>query len=336
MGWSAAWPPQRWQPIDTDTVVNNLRAALVERNGLVPAGFVPAAFDRWDVLVGEPEGGDPPNQTMANFQYEIEQMLTLVWPYRWWDPTRSQLYTFADLCQDAFGKVNWTYDLTGVSAPWTPAAACFFDELYKAINQLDRIRILPSASESVTRDDVYRLTFGIGDWPTERAATFALFDGTPDGGAIPSMDYDVGMGGEVFDAGSSQQWFLDSREFRMTFATAALTGYTVKKAWLTFATEAPSGSTDYTDTFTAEAVDRNGAQLGTFASNQYGEKTFEAVASAIDTGGNSVFTIRSTRPDTADRPAWTPPGPNYTSTYREGLNVTGPVRLVVQLDLDYK
>jgi len=59
-------------------------------------------------------------------------------------------------------------------------------------------------------------------------------------------------------------------------------------------------------------------------------------APAIDTGGDSVFTVRSTRPDTADRPAWTPPGPNYTSTYREGLNVTDPVRLVVQLDLDYK
>jgi len=138
-----------------------------------------------------------------------------------------------------------------------------------------------------------------------------------------------------FDDGFSQQWFLDSREFRMTFATAALAGYTVKKAWLTFATEAPSGSTDYSDTFTAEAVDRNGTQLGTFASDNYGEKTFEAGASAIDTGGDTTFAIRSTRPDTADRSAWTPPGPNYTSTYREGLNVTGPVRLVVQLDLDF-
>ena len=66
-------------------------------------------------------------------------------------------------------------------------------------------------------------------------------------------------------------------------------------------------------------------------------KPAKAVAApAIDTGGDSTFTVRSTRPDTADRPSWTPPGPNYTSTYREGLNVTGPVRLVVQLDLDYK
>lgn len=316
-------------------MVNDIHAAFVKRNGLVPAGKLPAAFSRWQPLLATPAGDDPPLHTMANFRYQIEAMLALVWPYRWWDPTRSQLYTFANLCQDAFGKTNWTHDLTGVSAPWTPAA-CFFDKLYKAINRLDRIRILPSASESVTRDDVYRLTFGIGDWPAERAATFAMFDGVPDGGAIPSMDYDVGIGGEVFDDGFSQQWFLDSREFRMTFATAALAGYTVKRAWLTFATEAPSRSTDYGDTFTAEAADRNGRQLGTFASDNYGEKTFEAGASAIDTGGDTTFAIRSTRPDTADRSAWTPPGPNYTSTYREGLNVTGPVRLVVELDLDFK
>ena len=56
----------------------------------------------------------------------------------------------------------------------------------------------------------------------------------------------------------------------------------------------------------------------------------------IDTGGDAVFTFRPPRPDTAERLAWTPPSPNYTSTYREGFNVAGPVRLVIQLDLEYK
>lgn len=337
MPWSPAWPPERWRAIDTDLVVNDLRAALLERNGLVPAGKLPAAFSRWMPLRATPAGGTPPHHTVANFQHQVEAMLALVWPLRWWDRGRGDLYTLASLCQDAFGKNDWTYPLVGASGLWCPPHhRDFWDELYRATNLLDTVRILPTFSESVTRDDVYRLMFGIGDWPTERAATFALFDGVPDGGSIPWMDYDVGMGGEVLDDGFSQQWFLEAREFRMTFATGALSGHTVKKAWLTFATEAPSGSTDYGDTFTAEAVDSGGAQLGTFASDQYGEKTFEAAASAIDTGGDSVFTVRSTRPDAADRPAWTPPGPNYTGTYREGLNVMGPVRLVVQLNLEYE
>ena len=337
MPWSPAWPPEKWRAIDTDEVENDLRAALLERNGLVPAGKLPTAFSRWQPLIATPAGGSPPLHTMANFQSQVEAMLALVWPYRWWDRGRAALYTLVNLCQDAFGRDDWTYPLVGASGVWCPPhAQDFWGELYKAANLLDTVRILPTFSETVTRDDVYRLMFGVTDWPTDRAATFALFDGVPDGGSIPWMDYDVGMGGEVFDDGFSQQWFLEAREFRMTFATGSLAGYTVKKAWLTFATDAPSGSTDYSDTFTAETVDRNGAQLGTFASNQYGEKTFEADASAIDTGGDSVFTVRSTRPDTTDRPAWSPPGPNYTSTYREGLAVTAPVRLVIQLDLDYQ
>ncbi|HUX01734.1 MAG TPA: hypothetical protein VMY35_12225 [Phycisphaerae bacterium] len=335
MGWSAAWPAARWQAIDVDNVINDLRSALVERNGLVPTSKHPAnAFARWNVLVGEPED-DVQGQVLANFQYQVEQTLLHVWPYRWWDSTRSQIYLFADLCQDAIGQANWTHDLTGVSAPRTPATVEFFDELYETINLLDRVRILPSVSETVRHDSVYRLMFGIGDWATERAATFALFDGVDDG-VEASLAYDVGMGGEVYDDGFSQQWFLESRRFYMTFATGSLSGYTVRKAWIQFTTEAPTGAADYSDTFTAEVLDNADAQVATFASGAYGAKSYEIQPSGINTAGDSVIKIKNTNFDTQDRAAWTPPGPNYTSTYREGLAVAGPVRLIVQLDFDYE
>ena len=59
------------------------------------------------------------------------------------------------------------------------------------------------------------------------------------------------------------------------------------------------------------------------------------MGAAINTGGDTVVVIRSTRSDSDDRPAWTPPGPNYTSTYREGVAVAGPVRLIVEVDFEY-
>ena len=341
MSWSDHWPAAKGGALDTDLVVNEVRAALAERDGLVPAGFVPAAFDRWAPLVGEPEGktglpgqGGQPNPTMANFQHQVEQMLALVWPYRWWDAGRATLYTLATLCQDAFGKNDWTHDLTGVSAPWTPAAAAFFDELYQAINRLDRVRILPTFSNAVRRDSVYRLMFGITDWPQDRADTFALFDGVDDEQTV-GLDFDVGMGGEVYDDGFSQQWMLESRLFRMTFATGALVGYSVKQARLEFTTEAPAGSADYSDTFTAEVADAAGNPLEEFFSDGYGPKTILVPASAVNTAGDTVLEIRSTRLDSSDRSAWDPPGPNYTSTYREGLAVAGPVRLIVEMDFEY-
>jgi len=336
MPWSDRWPSAKRDAPDTNLVINQVREALVERNGLVPAGFVPAAFDRWAPLVGEPEGKTEgqPNPTTANFQHQVEQMPSLVWPYRWWDSNREQLYALANLCQDAFGKDHWTHDLTGVSAPWTPATAVFFDELYRAINRLDRVRVLPTFSETVRRDSVYRLMFGITDWAQDRADTFALFDGTDDG-VQTAMAYDVGMGGEVYDDGFGQQWMLESRVFRMIFATGALAGYTVRQATLEFTTEAPAGSADYSDTFTAEVADAEGNPLDTFPSDDYGPKAILVPASAVHTAGDTVLEIRSTRLDSSDRSAWDPPGPDYTSTYREGLAVAGPMRLVVEVDFEF-
>jgi len=335
------WPAHRGDALDTDFVINEVRSALAERNGLVPAGYVPHAFDRWDPLRGTPAGRTiAPFQTMANFQYEIQQMLLLAWPLRWWDPSREDLYTLAHLCQDAFGGSEWTYDLTATGGQgdplhrWTPPYAVLFNELYAAINRLDRLRILPTLSESVRHDSVYRLTFGIEDWPADRAATFALFDGDDDGQTV-GLAYDVGMGAELFDDGMSQQWFLESRQFRATFATAGFQGYGVEHAWLDFTTAAPSGAADFSDTFTAEVVDGDGTVLGSFASSSLGPKRIEVPAASVHTDVDTSFTIRSTRADSADRSAWIPGGPDYTSTYREGLAVSGPIRLIAEVDLEY-
>jgi hypothetical protein len=342
MPWTTdQWPPEAGESVDTDLVMNEVREALQERDHLVQALFVPAEFARWDPLLGTPKGRDAaPFPTVANFQHEIQKMLELVWPLRWWDANRECLYTLPHLCQDAFGRDTWSYDLTaedGEGRPanrWSPPYAVLFDELYLAINALDGVRILPTVSESRRRDSVSRLTFGIADWSDERAATFALFDGVDDGAAV-DLAYDVGMGGEVLDAGPSQQWSLDSREFGMMFATGALAGYTVRRAWLDFTTAAPEGSADFSDTFTAEVADGEGRSLGSFGSSEYGAKRIEVPAGSVHTDGNTSLTIRSTRADTADRPAWTPAGPDYTSSYREGLAVAGPIRLIVEVDFEY-
>ena len=336
------WPPEPRDALDTDFIINEVRAALAERDGLVQAGYVPDEFGRWDPLRGTPTDGDPaPAPTVANFQFEIQEMLDLTWPLRWWDPNRNMLSALANLCQDAFGADGWSYDLTAEDGqgnpanPWTPPYATIFEELYETVNRLDRVRILPTVSESERRDSVYRLTFGINDWPQERAATFAMFDGDDDGVSVGLL-YDVGMGGEVFDAGASEQWFLESRGFRMTFATGALVGYTVQGAWLDFTTEAPGGPADFADTFTAEVADAEGTSLDTFDSADYGPKHILVPADSINTGADTSLVIRSTRDDSTDRPAWSPGGPNYTSTYREGLAVTGPIRLIVEVDFEYR
>ena len=342
MPWTLGrWPPDPRDALDTDFIINEVRAALAERDGLVQAGYVPDAFSRWDPLRGTPTGGDPdPVPTVANFQFEIQQMLDFTWPLRWWDPNRDTLYGLANLCQDAFGADGWSYDLTAQDGqgnpqnPWTPPYATILQELYETVNRLDRVRMLPTVSESERRDSVYRLTFGISDWPGERAATFALFDGNDDEQTV-NLSYDVGMGGEVFDAGASEQWFLESRGFRVTFATGALAGYTVERAWLDFTTGAPAGSADFSDTFTAEVADGEGASLDSFDSADYGPKHILVPAGSVNTGGDTLLVIRSTRGDSADRPAWSPGGPNYTSTYREGLAVTGPIRLIVEVDFEY-
>lgn len=336
MPWSDRWPPAGGDPMDAETVFEELRAALLERDALVPAGRVPGEFARFDPVRGTPKGGEPPHGTVANLQDEIAAMLALAWPLRWWDPNRETLYTLANLCQDAFGAGGWTVDLASDPPPaWPAAAATVFDELYRAINRLDALRILPTVSESVRRDSVYRLTFGLDDWPADRADTFALFDGADDGASVASA-YDVGMGGEVADDGFSQQWQLESREFRMTFATAALAGYTVRQAHLEFTTEAPAGSVDFEDTFPAEVADASENTLESFFSYETGPKRVLVPAGSVNTGGDTALAIRSTRPDTDDRPEWDASGPDYTSTYREGLAVAGPIRLIVEVDFAYR
>ena len=335
MPWGDQWPAVRGDALSAEHVFNELRAALLERDGLVPAGQVPPAFARFSPIRGTPKGGQPPHRTVANFQHEVQEMLALVWPLRWWDPTREALYTLQTLCQDAFGRDGWTCDLTTDPPPaWPPAAATVFDELYQAVNRLDRLRILPTVSESARHDSVYRLTAGITDWPEDRADTFSLFDGADDG-VQTGLEYDVGMGGEVYDDGFSQQWILESRRFAMAFATGALSGFTIAGARLDFATAAPGGEADYSDTFTAEVVDHRGEAVESFASDDFGPKRIALPPEAINTAGDSLFTIRSARLDTDDRPAWDVPGPNYTSTYREGLAVVGPVRLIVEVAFEY-
>jgi len=338
MPWTSdRWPPERGDAIDTDTIINEVRSALAERDCVVPAGFVPEEFARWDPLRGTPPGGEaPPFPTIANFQNEVREMLLMVWPYRWWDSTREDLYTLANLCQDAFGRAGWTYDLTspGPLNRWTPPYALIFEELYQAINRLDRVRLLPAWSQRERRDSVSHLTQGITNWPQDRADTFNLFDGNDDGVSV-DISFDAGMGCQILDAGSDQQWLLESRRARMVFPTMALDGRTIRRGWIDFTTAAPAGSVDFSDTFTAEATDAEGTSLGTFASDDYGPKQFEVPAEAIRTGDDTAILVSSTRLNSADRPAWSPAGPNYTSTYREGLAIAGPVRLIVEIDFEY-
>jgi hypothetical protein len=302
---------------------------------------VPEEFNRWESLRGTPAGGgSQPWPTVANFQYEVQEMLLLEWTLQWWDLQRDDLYTLVNLCQDSFNKDGWTHDLTAMDAQgapvnrWTPAVATVFGELYHAINRLRHLRVLPAISESVRRDSVYNLTFGINSWPDDRAAALAMFDDEDDG-QTANLAFHVGLGGELFDDGSTQQWVLESREFRITFATGALAGYEVARAWLDFATEAPEGSSDFSDTFTAEAAVDGGDAIGSFSSDSYGPQRFEVPANTIRTDEDTVFVIRSTRGDAEDRANWNPSGPNYTSTYREGLAVTGPIRLILEIDFEY-
>jgi hypothetical protein len=342
MTWTAGqWPPHAGDPIDADLIMNEIRQALVERNRLVPAGWTPRAFSRWQALRGTPHGGSPaPSPTVANFQYQIREMLTLVWPVAWWDPSRGDLYTLPNLCHDAFGKDAWSCDLTAQDGQgrsintWTPARALIFDELYAAINKLDRVRILPTLSESVRRDSVYQLALGITNWARDRADAFAPFDGEDDEQSV-GLEFDVGLGGEVLDGGSMAQWFLESRQFQMVFATAALTGCTLRQAWLDFSIASPGGTADFSGTLTAEVVDETETVLSTFASTESGFRRLAIPTASIRTDGDSTFTIRSTRPNAADRPGWSPAGPDYSSTYREGLAIAGPIRLIVEVDFEY-
>jgi len=73
----------------------------------------------------------------------------------------------------------------------------------------------------------------------------------------------------------------------------------------------------------------------TFASDSYGYRSVSLPGSDVNTSGDSVFRIRSQKPNTDDRPAWSPPGPNYQSTYREGFHLGDTLRLIVEVDFDY-
>ena len=343
MPWTAnRWPPHAGDAIDTEVVMNEVRAALAERDALVQACRVPAVFPRWGPLRGTPKGGaGSPYRTVANLQYEIQEMLAVAWPLRWWDGQRETLYTLGNLCQDAFARNAWTHDLTATDSQgnpanrWVPPYALLFEELYRAINQLDRLRILPTTSESRRRDSVYRLTSGISDWAAERAASFDQFDGEDDGASV-DLAYDVGMGGALADDGDMEEWTLESREYRLTFDTAALTSNSVRGARLDFTTAAPAGTADFTGSFTAEVVDAAGRSLGTFSSADFGPREITLPPESVNAAGDTVLTVRSTRADSVDRAAWAPDGPDYSSTYREGFAITGPVRLIVEVDFEYR
>jgi len=319
MGWSVVWPVSRWNTPDDGAVFNDLVAALQERDDLVPAGFV----------------GPTGLQTVANFQYEIPQMLAQANAWRWWDRSRTALVTLANLLADTIGQAAWTYDLTAAGAAWTPPFPLVFNELRAATNGLTTLRRLAASAVSAQVDSVYDVTFGITSWPTQRAAAFAQFDGNDDG-VSTGLAYDVGLSASLFDSGSDQQWYLDAQEMTLSFDTSALDGYTVTSAWLEFTTQASAGSTDYSDTFTAEATNAGGAQRGTFASDDYSLKSIELDVADVVTDGDTVLKLCSTRANTADRSIWSPPGPDYTSTYREGFDLGDTLRLVVEVQFDYR
>lgn len=336
MGWSGAWPASQWDTPDDEDIFNDLVAALGERDALVPAGFVPEAFSRLDVIRGVPHGTGGPTgtQTVANFQWEIAQMLAATGPWRWWDRTRDGLTTLANLLADAIGQGQWSHDLTVSGAAWTPPFPEVFNELHDATSALTTVRRLAASAVSSRTDSVYELTFGITDWAAQRAAVFALFDGVDDG-VDTGLTFDVGLSGVVFDSGSDQQWYLDAREMTLTFDTSGLAGCTVERAWIEFTTEACGGSTDFSDTFTAEVANAGGTSRGTFASDDTTLKSFELPAEDVSTVGDTVLTLRSQRANSADRSAWSPSGPDYSSTYREGFDLGDTLRLVVEVAFDY-
>ncbi len=338
MPWSDLWPPAAGEPV-LAAHLSDVAAALAGRDALVPAGGVPAVSARFEPLRGTPAGGTPPARTFASLQAAVAAQLALEYPLRWWDLGREQLYTLPALCQDAFGAAGWTCDLTATEGGayvnrWRPAVAAVPGELYHAVNRLTRLRVLPSASVSVVADSVYRLGFGITDWPTDRADTFALFDGADDG-VRTGLAYHCGLGAALYDDGFTQQWLLEPRALRMTFPTEALAGATVASARLAFTAEAPGGAADFEAAFPVEVTDAGGIPFAAFDSDAHGARALAVPLEAVRTDAETVFHVRSARPDTDDRPAWVPGGPNYSSTYREGLAVAGPVRLIVEVAFEY-
>ncbi len=214
MPWTAnRWPLQPGDVLDADVVMNEVRAALAERDRLVPVGHVPHAFNRWMQArhagrrwaLAHAHGCELPVPGPADAPDDVAAEVV---------GQRADLYTFANLCQDAFAHDGWSHDLTALDGQgnltnrWSPACAVIFGELYQAINRLDGLHVLPAASGSDRHDSVYRLAFGITDWPADRADTFGLFDGQDDE-QTSSLEFDVGLGGEVYDGGTTTQWILE-------------------------------------------------------------------------------------------------------------------------------
>jgi hypothetical protein len=330
MAWSDIWPVERWDVPDDVDVFGDLRAALLERDGLTPAGRIPSAYGRLDTIEGVP----PSDQALGRMQYEIDGLLQTLNPWRWWDRARGQLSTRANLLGDAVGRDTWTVDLMQASSRWAAPRPLVFNELRQATNGLTCLRTLPVSAVSSRVDSVYELTFGISDWASDRAAVFALFDGADDG-ADTGLAYDVGLSAVVFDSGADQQWYVDARQVTVTFDTSALDGLTITGAWLELNTAACEGGADYSDTFTAEVVAPGGAVRGTFASDDTSLKSIALQVGDIDAAGDTVLTLRSQRANAADRAAWTPPGPDYSSTYREAFDLGDTLRLIVEVQFEY-
>jgi hypothetical protein len=261
-------------------------------------------------------------------------MLGVNGAWQWWNSALDGPETLAELLTATIGAATWTHDLTVAGAAWTPPFAVIFNELRQAANGMTTLRRLPTWAVSSTSDSVYHLALGTLHWATERVATFAMFNGSNQGGTT-SLVYDVGLGGTVFDAGVDRQWYLDARAMTLAFDTSTLAGKTVTEAWLEFTTAACPGTTDFSGTFTAEATAASGAGRGTFASNDYSLKRFALQAADVNTAGLTTFTLRSTANNTADRPGWSPAGSSYSSTYREGFCIGGTVQLVVAVEFDY-
>jgi len=236
MGWSTAWPVARWSVPDDVDVCNNLVSALAEREALVPSGYLSGQYDRFDPIRGQPTSGGPTGlKTVSSLQEAIAQALGLTNDWRWWDNSRTQLYTLADLLDDALGSTQWTYDLTSPPNTWVPPWPEVFNELRLVTSQMTTLRRLASTATVEQVDSVFRLTFGITNWPQDRADTFALFDGVDDG-AGTGLLCQVGLTAVLFDSGSDQEWFIDNRLMEITFYTADLDGCTVSQAWLQFDT----------------------------------------------------------------------------------------------------
>jgi hypothetical protein len=335
MGWSNVWPVARWATPDHEKVFNDLVAALAERDYLTPTWQLPAPFALRAVLKGTPVSGGPTGlETVANLQAEIAGMLGVEGAWQWWNSASDGPETLGELLTAMIGAATWTHDLTAAGAGWTPPFAVIFNELRQAANGLTTLRRLPTSAVSSQIDSVYHLAMGTLHWATERAATFAMFNGSNLGGTS-GLVYDVGLGGTVFDAGVDRQWYLDARAMTLEFDTSTLAGKTVTGARLEFTTAACPGTTDFGGTFTAEAVASGGAVRGTFASDDYSQKSFTLEAADVNTSGVTTFTLRSAAANAGDRTGWSPTGGSYSSTYREGFCIGGTVRLVVEVEFEY-